>query len=301
VLIKVGLQEIPALTFAGLRYSLAFLCLLPFCLRRSKSQAAGEAQRTILQLGWRDWRLLAVLGLLYYAITAGTQFIGLAFLPATTVSLMLNFTSVLVALLGMAMLSERPSLLQWGGILLSVGGTLVYFYPVSMPAGQAAGVVVVAVGVVANALSSVLGRQVNRGRRYSPLTVTTISMGVGAAVMLGGGLAFQGLPQLSLLSLAIIAWLAVVNTAFAFKLWNHTLQVLPAMESSIINSTMLVQIALLAWLFLGESLSAQEVGGMALAALGAVAVQMRLKKAEKEPVQDPALDPAQAPAGRRPV
>ncbi len=29
VFIKLGLTDIPALTFAGLRYSLAFLCLLP--------------------------------------------------------------------------------------------------------------------------------------------------------------------------------------------------------------------------------------------------------------------------------
>lgn len=33
VLIKIGLHDIPALIFAGLRYSLAFLCLLPFALR----------------------------------------------------------------------------------------------------------------------------------------------------------------------------------------------------------------------------------------------------------------------------
>jgi drug/metabolite transporter (DMT)-like permease len=29
-LIKIGLEDIPALPFAGLRYTLAFLCLLPF-------------------------------------------------------------------------------------------------------------------------------------------------------------------------------------------------------------------------------------------------------------------------------
>ena len=33
VLIKFGLKDIPALTFAGLRYTLAFLCLLPFAIR----------------------------------------------------------------------------------------------------------------------------------------------------------------------------------------------------------------------------------------------------------------------------
>ena len=32
VVIKLGLKDVPALTFAGLRYSLAFICLLPFIL-----------------------------------------------------------------------------------------------------------------------------------------------------------------------------------------------------------------------------------------------------------------------------
>lgn len=66
-----------------------------------------------------------------------------------------------------------------------------------------------------------------------------------------------------------------VNTAFAFTLWNHTPRTLAAMESSIINSTMLVQIAIPAWFFPGERLSLQEEGGMVLAGLGALVVQFR--------------------------
>jgi drug/metabolite transporter (DMT)-like permease len=67
----------------------------------------------------------------------------------------------------------------------------------------------------------------------------------------------------------------VVNTAFAFTLWNHTLRTLPAMESSVINGTMLIQIALLAWLFLGEDLTSQEWIGVILAGLGVLLVQLR--------------------------
>ena len=50
---------------------------------------------------------------------------------------------------------------------------------------------------------------------------------------------------------------------------------LSAVESSIINSTMLVQIALLAWLFLGETLSAQQIAGMLLVGVAIVAVSVR--------------------------
>ena len=101
VLIKIGLIDIPALTFAGLRYVLAFLFLLPLTLR--------SAQRTVIaKLSARQWGLLAALGILFYSIVQGAQFIGLTYLPAATVSLILNFTSLVVALMGMVWLSERP-------------------------------------------------------------------------------------------------------------------------------------------------------------------------------------------------
>ncbi len=68
--------------------------------------------------------------------------------------------------------------------------------------------------------------------------------------------------------------MAVVNTAFAFTLWNQTLRTLLATKSSIINGTMLIQIALLAWLFLGEKLTMKEIIGMILAGIGALLVQL---------------------------
>ncbi len=92
-------------------------------------------------------------------------------------------------------------------------------------------------------------------------------MGIGAILLLGTGLATQGMPNLSLTHWAIIVWLAIVNTAFAFTLWNLTLRVLSAMESSIINSTMLIQIAVLAWIFLDERVTWQEGFGMVLRAV----------------------------------
>jgi drug/metabolite transporter (DMT)-like permease len=128
---------------------------------------------------------------------------------------------------------------------------------------------------VANALSSILGRDVNRSGRLEPLAVTTVTMGLGATVLLAAGITLQGLPRLGLRQWATIAWLAVVNTAWAFTLWNRTLRTLSAMESSILNNTMLFQIALLAWVFLDESLGGWQVAGIVLAGLGTLVVQLR--------------------------
>jgi drug/metabolite transporter (DMT)-like permease len=73
----------------------------------------------------------------------------------------------------------------------------------------------------------------------------------------------------------LIAWLAVVNTAFAFTLWNLTLQILTAVESSVINSLIMPQIAILAFVFLGEALNLQEVAGLILVGIGALVVQLK--------------------------
>jgi drug/metabolite transporter (DMT)-like permease len=140
------------------------------------------------------------------------------------------------------------------------------------------GLIVAGVGVLANALSSILGRHINRSGKLEPMAVTVVSMGVGAVVLLAVGVAVQGLPRLTARDWAIILWLAAVNSALAYTLWNHTLRTLSAMESSIINNTMLFQIALLAWGFLGEKLTRQEVTGMILAALGTLIVQIRQRQ-----------------------
>ncbi len=265
VLIKQGLREIPPLIFAGLRYAIAFAILLPGLWRHKREIRA-------LTLG--QWARLAALGLVFYAATQGGQFLALNYLEAITFSLLLSFTPVLVALAGALTLRESPSRRQWLGIVVVPVGAILYFSPLSLARGYIFGFTLAGLTVCANAAAALLGRSVNRERMASPLVVTAISMGIGASCLLGGGWATQGLPSLSLKGWGIIVWLAVVNTALAFTLWNRTLRVLSAVESSIINNTMLIQIALLAWLFLGESLGSFGIMGLGLTALGTLLVQL---------------------------
>ena len=98
---------------------------------------------------------------------------------------------------------------------------------------------------------------------------------MGSIVLLGTGLAVDGVPAIGLQGWAIIAWLAVVNTAFAFTLWNHTLRTLTAMESSIINGTMIMWIPIFAVLFLGERTTGKEIVGLVAVGVGTLMVQLR--------------------------
>jgi drug/metabolite transporter (DMT)-like permease len=228
--------------------------------------------KTITQ---RDWIKLISLGLVFYTFTQGTQFLGLSLLPAVTVSLLLNFTPLIVAVMGIFILAEKPTAIQWFGALLFFLGIITYFFPISFSNNIMLGIFVMMIGVIANSSAAILGRNINKSQKYSPLTITVISMGSGSIIILVFGLIFQGLPPVSLTNIFYLLWLAIVNTALAFTLWNLTLQNLTAMESSIINGTMLIQIALLAWIFLGEEINLREGIGMLVAAMGAIIVQIK--------------------------
>ena len=266
ILIKWGLEEIPPLAFAGLRYAIATAILLPglWC-RRDEVRTLSPA----------DWFRLGALGLIFYALTQGGQFLTLKYVDAIPFSLILSLTPLLVASASTITLREAPSRLQWMGLVLTLAGGALYFGPSNPFAGAGLGFLFAGMTLLANVAASLLGRSVNRHRTVSPIVVTAISMGIGAAVLLGVGFGAQGIPAVTLKGWGIICWLAVVNTALAFTLWNRTLRELSATESSVINNTMLIQVALLAWIFLGERPGAVEILGLVAVAAGTLLVQLR--------------------------
>jgi drug/metabolite transporter (DMT)-like permease len=274
VLIKIGLAELSALPFAGLRYVLACACLLPVALLRGRVRselrglAAGPGRG-------RRLGLLLALGLTLYTVTQGAQFLALHHLPAQTASLLWSFSTVVVALSGIALLAERPTARQWSGLVLYLAGAMIFLHPAAAGGARWLGILIAVAGVLANASAAVIGRAVNRHATLTPLTVTVVSMGIGSIALLATGIVAQGLPSPSRTGWLIIVWLAVVNTAAAFVLWNLTQRTLSATESSVVNSTMLIQIPVLAWLFLAETLGARQLTGLSIAALGVLLVQLR--------------------------
>lgn len=284
VLIKWGLADIAPLPFAGLRYALAALLLLPITLTPAN-------RKRLAACGRKRWLLLLAFGLLQYAVTQACQFTALSLLPATTLSLMLAFTPALVAVLGVVFLGEGLGWREIVGIVAFLAGAGLYFSSKALPTGAALGLAVGAVGVLANAGQNLLGRKVNRDLGLPPSLVTAASMAAGAAALLGGGVALQGWPEIAPRGWLIVGWLAAANTALAFWLWNRAQAVLSALEASLINNTMLIQIAVLAVLFLGERLTAPQVAGLALAGGGVLFVQlarMRAARVEAKATAEPA-------------
>lgn len=271
VLIRVGLDDadLAPITFAALRYGSAALVLWGWVLWGSVPRAGGCDHLR----GWtrRELAAISALGLVYYAVTQGAQFVAIDHQPAATTSLVLSMTPLAVAFASVPLLGERVSRRQLLGAAVVVAGAAVYFR--GNLAATAVGIAAAIVALGANVASSVLGRQVNRATRRPAAVVTAVSMTVGAVVLAMVGLVAEEQAALSLRAVVIIAWLAVVNTALAFTLWNHALRHLSAVESSGINNLMLIQIAALAWIFLGETPGPAAIAGIVLVSAGVYLTQ----------------------------
>lgn len=266
VLIRVGLDEteLRPLTFAGLRYGLAALVLAPWILRRTRRRRRTDGGLQGLGRWW--WAPLVALGVVQYALTQGSQFVAIEAQPAATTSLVLAATPILVAV-GGVFLDEPPRSGHLAGAVLAIVGAVVYFR--GDLGASTVGMIAAVVTVLSNAGSVLLGRGVNRHRHLDAGVVTIVSMSIGAAMLLGVGVVIEGIPQLGARSLAILGWLAIVNTAAAFTMWNTALRQLRAIDAAAIQNTMGIQIPLLAWIALDQPLGPSELAGLSCAALGA--------------------------------
>lgn len=259
------------LTLSGLRYSLAALVLFPFWwLERRRAGVSAPAAAPAPEPGatrWGiPWFIPLLLGLTGYTLTQGGQNIGLYYPNATQVSLILGIHNNLQVLLWSALLMrEWPTRLQGLAIVGALGGVLLYYYPWDLGVFDFLGVLPVLAAGVGYALWIVGNRRFVRGGSALNLTWRSMSWGGGALLLLA--LVREGLPQLSPQALGWILVLAVANTALAFTLWTQSQRVLVAFESSIINNTMMIQIALLAYLLLGEPLPATRWAGIGVVAL----------------------------------
>ena len=268
IIIKFGLRGLSPLLFAGYRYILASAILLVASLRNKTTR------NELFSLSSRSWGIYGTYGLIFIAITQGTGFLSLKLLPAVTVSFVLSLTIIFVILISDITLGERPTKKQFAFIILALVGVLIFFYPLSVIVENKVGLLILVISLLANAISTIMGRGINRSDTTPVIVITTVSMGIGAIALLIAAAIFEGFEMPSLIELVIIVWLAVVNTALTFTIWNYVLRKLTAYEATVIQNSMLPQITILAIIFLGEKVTWYQDIAIVIILVSVVLVQL---------------------------
>ncbi|OLS28453.1 MAG: putative inner membrane transporter yiJE [Candidatus Heimdallarchaeota archaeon LC_2] len=213
----------------------------------------NEKRMEMFNLNRAQLKDLILYGFVFITLTQGLQFVALELLPAITISFILNFSVFVVVVFSTILLKEKPNRNQIIIMIIAIFGGVIYFYPFSSFDITVFGSSVLIAVLLANSLSQIIGRQVNRSNIISPFVITGVSMFIGAIILFIGATMIEKFEHLSWKNIIIILWLAIVNTAFAFTLWNDAMRQLKAYEITIINNTMLPQITILAIIFLDEN------------------------------------------------
>ncbi|MFX0171435.1 MAG: DMT family transporter [Candidatus Hodarchaeota archaeon] len=257
--------------FVGLRYILGAIIHSKYIISKK------ECRNSLLSQSKRIWFQVSIYGLLFITLTQGIQFLALKLLPAITVSFVLNLTTFLIIILSIGFLKECPSYNDLFFFLIVLVSLIFYFFPLDFSTTSIIVLIVISIGVLTNAFSSILGRAINRAHEISPVIITGLSMTIGSLLLLVLGLANDGIQivfSLSLLSIVYIIWLGVVNTALAFTLWNNAMRKLRAMDIILVNSTMMPQIVILSIFFLGEFPVLKEWIGLILLLFSILSIQI---------------------------
>jgi drug/metabolite transporter (DMT)-like permease len=276
VLIRIGLKEINPLAFASYRYVLASLILLiPVYLKLKKNKTRGFNPR---QIG-----LFLVLGFTGFFIAQGFQFLGLFFLNSVTVTFILNLTPLFVLGLSILFLNEWPSTIQLIGIIMTLFGVTIFFLNTLADFGTTTGILITLFSGLGWASYIIISRHCLTRDNESVITLTSIPMLFGAFMLLGTTGLTGNIVHVSFNGWMIILWLSIVNTAVAFFLWNHALKTLKAIEQAILQNSMLIQISLMAFFFLQESISEYNILGMIIVFSGVLLAQFRPRRKHQGP------------------
>ena len=263
--IKIGLENVPPFTLAGLRFLFASAAMWGYL----------SIRRVRLPRSLHDWALMIGTGLLTFGLDYGLVFWGENRISAGLAAILFSTMPLFVLLLAhLVVPAERMTRLKLAGILVGISGVAVIFSRQLQISDTLAlwGAIAVLAAAAFAALSSVLIRR--HGTHIDPAVLTTVQMTAGFVPLLAIGLVFEGSPlsfQWTPLAWASLLYMAFVGSAMAFVLLYWLLKQIGAVRSGLIIPFSTVVAVLLGIVILNEAFTWRTAIGGLLVILGLLA------------------------------
>jgi drug/metabolite transporter (DMT)-like permease len=262
---KVGLAQMQPLDFAAVRYSIGGVLLAAYL-------SAGRRER-LQPLQPRVFGLVLLAGVLAYTVGQGLFYVGQAQVSALTGAFFYSLAPVFVLLLSVLHGGGLPDRWQLLGVAaVTMGGIM--FYPPNIAGDERGGAVVLLLSNVATAYYLLLVRHLRTTTEISSGWLTALALVGGGGLLFGPAFLVEREGNVYTGALPLIFWLAVVNTALAYTIWNHVLRVLTAVQLSVMGSLIPLQTAAISWLILGTRTSHAQLLGLLVVLAGVILVQL---------------------------
>ncbi|HEX7720600.1 MAG TPA: EamA family transporter [Pyrinomonadaceae bacterium] len=271
--IKLGLADLPPLTFAGIRFLAASLILSALILARGVRWPRSR----------RDWSLIAIVGLLQFTLNYGLVFWGEQYIPSGLAAVLQStFPAFGLVIAHLYLPYERLTTRKVIGVLMGVVGVAIIFSDQLTIAGHLA-----LLGSVALVASAFFGA-------YSNVLVKAYAMEIDPQVLAAGQMIF-GFPPLLIIGIATegnpfrfhwtmtavvsLAYLVVVGSVIAFALYYWLVRHMEVTKTMLIALVTPVVAVLLGMIVLHEKLNWRLFVGAAciISGIGLIVLRNRQK------------------------
>ncbi len=210
--IRIGLDDLPPVTFAGLRFLVAALVLWP----------AVFVKETSLPRDKGAWSIIAGTAFLTIAIPYSLQFWGQQYVPSGLAAVMFATVPLFTIVFAHLSIPNDPfTFPRLGGVILGIVGVALVFSDQLQAESSLAvwGCLGFLFGAATHAIAQVLIK--SRGREIEPLAIASGQIAVGALVLCILGISIEGNPfeiEWTVRALLSLAYLSLIGSALAFFL-----------------------------------------------------------------------------------
>lgn len=278
--IKLGLEDLPPFTFAGIRFVISFAILFTWI----------RIRRMPLPVKRSDWNLLAISGILAFGLNYGLVFWGEQYISSGLAAVLQSTLPAFGLVFAHFHLpAERLSWTRIAGVVLGVFGVAVVFSNQLAVSGRQAlaGCVALVLSAVFAAYSNVLVK--SYGKHMDPAILAAGQMLFGLLLLLGVGIPLEGNPlhfRWTPMALVSLFYLAVVGSVIAFLLYYWLVLHMDVTKSMLIALVTPVVAVILGMLVLNEEIGWRTLIGGAMIMLGISFVVVRRTR-KRMPAEEP--------------
>lgn len=247
--IKLGLEDLPPVTFAGIRFVIACAILVAWIRLRRMPVPTSRC----------DWILLATSGILAFGLNYGLVFWGEQYISSGLAALLqATLPAFGIVFAHFHLPAERLSWTKIAGVVLGIFGVGVVFSNQLAIAGTQAlaGSVALVLSAIFAAYSNVLVKAY--GKHLDPAILAAGQMLFGLLLLLGIGIPLEGNPlnfRWTPMALIALLYLAVVGSVIAFLLYYWLL-----LNMDVTNSMLIALVTPVVALILGMLVLDEEIG-----------------------------------------
>jgi Permeases of the drug/metabolite transporter (DMT) superfamily len=267
IFIKLGLEDLPPVSFAAIRFTVACLILFPVLL----------FQKIVLPRGRKIWTVILITGLLQFFLNYGLLFWGEQYISSGLAAVLQATIPAFGLILARIYVGETITGVKIVSILLGLAGVAVIFKEQLQLNGQMAffGSLAVVAGAFAAAYASVLTKA--KGKSQHPASFVFGQMLAGQFPLWLLGLVKEGSPlqfRWTWNAVICVVYLAVVGSIVAFWLYYWLLSKIDVSRAMMI-SFVTPLIAVFIGSFYGEELGVQTLFGGILILLSVFLIVFR--------------------------